>query len=572
MSDKIRNFLKTIKSEDIDTVFDLAVRSWERGDKVLAKLYLKGVMYWDKVAFACVVLPHHVPDAFGRHHIKMLDRIPPGLRGVQHVDAAPRGHAKTTARGTIEVTHDICFKDWHEAMGFMADTYIGVISETTDLSEAHLHTIKGEIEDNEALRFYFGNLVGQPWGVTLFRAKNGVWCERFSRGSAIRGKKRGKDRLTKVIGDDVESTESVQSPEQREKVRQWYQTDVRRAGVRNKQTNFLWVGTYLHQDALLPSLVDNPGYTSDKYKAVISWATNEKLWQAWRAIYTDLSNPSRFEDARKFYEQNETAMLSGVEMLWEEGFSYYEVQEAIISDGLYAVMKELQNEPYDPERQIFDMENAVTFEVTDEGLLRSDKRLALWDNIIGASLFLDWAGGKDVADNCYACAVIMLWERFPLSSESYMYLLDCWMARGGYTTQIEACFDLHAKYSTFQTRYAIEDIPKDITRAIHDAFRTSFNETKTKRAALGKPHELTLEFLPRTQNKLERIASLEPDIQNGWLAFNKTLRQDFMDQFIQFPTHEYLDGPDATEGARQIPVTKRKDKIPKRRTLPRVRL
>ena len=55
------------------------------------------------------------------------------------------------------------------------------------------------------------------------------------------------------------------------------------------------------------------------------------------------------------------------------------------------------------------------------------------------------------------------------------------------------------------------------------------------------------------QNKEDRIATLEPAIANGWLAFNeRDLPGEFWKQFRQFPTADHNDAPDAVQGA-QVP-------------------
>ncbi|MBY0405734.1 MAG: phage terminase large subunit, partial [Cyanobacteria bacterium] len=49
------------------------------------------------------------------------------------------------------------------------------------------------------------------------------------------------------------------------------------------------------------------------------------------------------------------------------------------------------------------------------------------------------------------------------------------------------------------------------------------------------------------QNKMKRIASMEPLITNGQLLFNQDLNQRFISQINLFPT-THDDGPDALQG------------------------
>ena len=58
------------------------------------------------------------------------------------------------------------------------------------------------------------------------------------------------------------------------------------------------------------------------------------------------------------------------------------------------------------------------------------------------------------------------------------------------------------------------------------------------------------------QNKEDRIATLEPAIANGWLAFNeKDLPGEFWTQFRQFPSADHNDAPDAVQGAVRSRIT-----------------
>jgi len=504
-----------------------------------------------KDLFASAVLGEHLTVAFGIHHRDWFSMDVP--RHVPEAIASPRGSAKTTYFSFVDVLHAICFH---------TEEFIIIISESKSLAVERVMDIKSEIEGNDGIREFFGNLVGDVWKQDDLVCANGVRVVAKGRGGQIRGSKHKANRPSLIILDDVESSESVLSPIQREKIRQWYETDVRRAGRMDNDTKFRIVGTYLHPDALLPSLVEhNPGYVGKKYKAVLSWSNREDLWTEWREIYTNLTNPKRFEDAETFYQVNHDAMMSGVEMLWK-GISYETIQKALITEGKSAVLKEYQNE-LDAGQFIFDMDNAVRFSASADGLLRSDGRLCKQEDILGASLFLDWAGGKDTLDNCYACAVLCVWERVPLSNHCYVYLADVWLDRVPLSKQIAACFDLYQKWSLLHVRFSIEDFPKDITGAIHDNVKRQFAEEKQRRANVGDASDLVLSFLPRNTEKIERITTkLEPMIANGWLAFNETLPRTFLEQFEQFPTHQFLDAPDATEGACQIkPVPKEPKRI-----------
>lgn len=491
----------------------------------------------DRRQFAQRYLKHHVPLAFGQHHDDFFDNGGFKLEAI----AAPRGSAKTTFFTLIDVIYAICYE---------LQDFIIIISETKSLAVERLMDVRMELETNERIQADFGDLIGPNWRQDDIICSNGVRVTAKGRGGQIRGSKHRASRPSLIILDDVESSDSVLSPLQREKVEKWYSTDVRRAGRPDGSTKFRIVGTFLHPDALLPQLTENPAYHSKIYKAVISWSNREDLWSRWTAIYSDLSNPSRIEDARKYYNENEKEMLAGVELLWPEGIDYYTVMEAIISEGRYAALKEFQNEMYDPTQFLFAMDKAVRFKTDADGIHRSDGRFVKWSQLSGVSYFLDWAGAKASQDNCYPVAVAVAWESFPASAEAYTYILDTRMDRVPPSQQIESLFDLHEHWSMLpQFRCGIEGFI-DTTSLIEDNVKKIFYDEVDKRRKNGKPYNLFLEFVRRHQAKLERITTaLEHRIRNGWLSFNETLPVDFMRQFEQFPTHQFVDAPDAVEGA-----------------------
>jgi hypothetical protein len=68
--------------------------------------------------------------------------------------------------------------------------------------------------------------------------------------------------------DDLESDEGIRSPEQRRKLKDWFYKAVSKVGDRT--TDYIFLGTVLHYDALLVDVLNNPAYHSKKYSAVLS--------------------------------------------------------------------------------------------------------------------------------------------------------------------------------------------------------------------------------------------------------------------------------------------------------------
>lgn len=128
----------------------------------------------------------------------------------------PRGFAKTTWE-KIDTLHDIVYT--HEPV-------ILYISATLQDAGFHFESIKAELENNDTLREVYGNLVPDlsmpsvKWTNKHFETTNGV--NLVARGA---GKGRGVNiknrRPTKIIIDDAETDEQVNSLDRRKKYSRW---------------------------------------------------------------------------------------------------------------------------------------------------------------------------------------------------------------------------------------------------------------------------------------------------------------------------------------------------------------
>ena len=131
-------------------------------------------------------------------------------------------------------------------------------------------------------------------------------------------------------------------------------------------------------------LTKTAGWNTVHFKAIpdpedLYHPTHEYLWKEWEGIYGDLTldDEERKAKSDQFYNANAEAMNSGVVTLWQEKLSYLIVRKEIVERGYHLCMRELQNIARDPSMALFDMENAVTFRVEDNGLRRSDGQARL---------------------------------------------------------------------------------------------------------------------------------------------------------------------------------------------------
>ena len=545
----------------------------ERTDEEQA-IYLRG--FEDVLVFAQTHFPNVFTAKCGPHASPILNCIPAGKRGRRVNIIAPRGCGKSTYIAVIYVLHCVYYKEEYERRGMMPDNFIVIVSGTEDLAEDRLRDIRLKIEDYPTFRYLKGRA---NWSAQLLETANDVRILPVGRRGRIRGQLKDFTRPTLFILDDVEDGEEIQNPRIREKNWKWFNEDVMAAGAIDGTTNFIHIDTVKHEEAISKQLQNLPDWHTQFYRSIerpadLRHPTAEHLWNDWETIYTDMTIPNdeRGRRAHAFLEAHKTEMLAGVEELWPQMLSYLKIRRLICNEGYISVMRERQNSTRDPSKEIFDMESAIRFKTVENGFLRSDGRLVHWNDIAGAVCFLDWAGGKDAYDSCYAAAVFVVWvplpqaggrrRREPLAalSNAHAYVLDAWMDKVPVTTQLEETFNLIKRCISAmpQVRFdsivlAVEDIPKDTGNALHDMINRAFNVARKK---FRMTSLVRMQYHTRSVRKLDRIAALEPPIANGWIAFNETLPDVFIRQMRQFPTGDFCDGPDALQGAIELPVTR----------------
>jgi hypothetical protein len=153
----------------------------------------------------------------------------------------PRGFSKSTWI-KIDLLHDIVYG--------LEPVILYVANNLTDAG-FHFESMKAELENNDRLRYVYGNLVpldskdSKKWTNRHFETTNGV-------NVVARGANKGRgvniknQRPTKIVIDDVEDDEMVRSAERRQKLHSWL-TQVIFPSVDKMRGKIKMVGTVLHE-------------------------------------------------------------------------------------------------------------------------------------------------------------------------------------------------------------------------------------------------------------------------------------------------------------------------------------
>lgn len=187
----------------------------------------------------------------------------------------PRGFSKTTLVNAANLFL-ICYQEAE---------FMLYISETKTHSETQLRNIKRELEQNELLVSAFGSLEGPTWRNDLIKTSNGATIGCVGRGGQVRGKNEEGQRPLRIILDDVEDEESVSTPEQLDKTKDWFFKSVKPALPRMRQdAQIIILGTMLKTNALLPSLLHDPDWTGVSFGALLP--DGQPLWPEMMSLKT----------------------------------------------------------------------------------------------------------------------------------------------------------------------------------------------------------------------------------------------------------------------------------------------
>lgn len=503
--------------------------------------------------FAKYYFAHYCSAPFNIFHEDSFRDYKFQERGVRRAGAAPRGSAKSTIKAFIKPIHDVCYE---------LEKFIVIISNTEPQAKQKLKDIRAEFLANDRLIRDYGNMLpsGRA-GETDFVAHHGNHACRFlALGSKteIRGIRFGDARPSKIILDDFEHSQEVENEAIREKYQALVDDVISKIGTRQRDiaTNLEVVGTVLHRKAVLVNLLNNPRYHSRQYKAIISWADRKDLWNRWKAIYTDLDNEKRLEDARSFYEGHKNLMLAGTKVLWPEVEDYYTLQEEIIENGMRSFMKEKQNEPQSDEEKVFDPDtfryhymgdgpHPVSKEVVSGLYTHTGKFIPLEDlEPVGV---IDPATGQTTPKlnkkSDFAC---ILWGYAQViidrgRKRRRLFVAGDHTKRISPTMQIKKIYDLHEILAF--NKFGVE------TNLYRNLMISNMrDEQKRREREQKKKIRLSLFEIEQVENKHKRIYSLEPRVSNGWISFDKNgLSQEFHDQMLDFPKAAHDDAPDSLE-------------------------
>ena len=469
--------------------------------------------------------PENAPDVH-KELCLMLDGIAWDNHSGKVCYSMPRGHAKSTFVSNVFPIHQ-CYFDCATDGG---RKYILIISETEDLSTKFVEYINSQLKFNKKLREDLGVIMNESkfdnkkdTGMEFVTTK-GTMVRAAGMGKALRGARNGAYRPDLVILDDLESMANTNTKELREKNLHWYNSVIEPIGVEGR-TAFLYVGTLVHGNGLLPDILTRIDYESRKYAAIVQEPDNMELWMHYCEILDDKTDEEREAKADTFYEENREEMDKGWKTLWSR-WTYSALMKKKSTLGTKAFNSEYMNIAYDPDSQIFNEDNIIFFD--DRDLIDQWGRKIPLD-VYG---FWDLAVGKGNKRDDYNAVVIIGRDKLT----GVMYVLDAWSAK---VPAHKALAVAEQKISEWQPRlFGVETIQMQYE------FYRQLQENIMKHGL----YSTRLKACNPKAKKEDRIQILEPLFETGYLRLKRSQRL-LLEQLLVFPQGEHDDLPDALASA-----------------------
>ena len=469
--------------------------------------------------------PENAPDVH-KELCLMLDGIAWDNHSGKVCYSMPRGHAKSTFVSNVFPIHQ-CYFDCATDGG---RKYILIISETEDLSTKFVEYINSQLKFNKKLREDLGVIMNESkfdnkkdTGMEFVTTK-GTMVRAAGMGKALRGARNGAYRPDLVILDDLESMANTNTKELREKNLHWYNSVIEPIGVEGR-TAFLYVGTLVHGNGLLPDILTRIDYESRKYAAIVQEPDNMELWMHYCEILDDKTDEEREAKADAFYEENREEMDKGWKTLWSR-WTYSALMKKKSTLGTKAFNSEYMNIAYDPDSQIFNEDNIIFFD--DRDLIDQWGRKIPLD-VYG---FWDLAVGKGNKRDDYNAVVIIGRDKLT----GVMYVLDAWSAK---VPAHKALSVAEQKIAEWQPRlFGVETIQMQYE------FYRQLQENIMKHGL----YSTRLKACNPKAKKEDRIQILEPLFETGYLRLKRSQRL-LLEQLLVFPQGEHDDLPDALASA-----------------------
>ena len=223
---------------------------------------------------------------------KLLDR---SLRKLCVV--LPRGHSKSTM-AKAALLHRIYFNPQGKK------EFAAWVSEEQGQAVDHLKYIKNHIEYNNALNYYFGDMVGEKWTEKEITTSRGDRIIAKGTSQRLRGRSELGTRYTNIILDDFESELNTKTPDRRREIKEWLMSTVYPSLEESKgNEGSIWlIGTIVHYDSALQAIYDGYLEAQEKDNKYTWDVIFHRALEDGKPLWASYFSKTKISEIRKDYE------------------------------------------------------------------------------------------------------------------------------------------------------------------------------------------------------------------------------------------------------------------------------
>lgn len=209
--------------------------------------------------FGKTLLPEAFNTPWSNLHTQILDAIDSNHPRI--CIAAPRGLGKTSlARALVEKS--ILFREYE---------FVIYVSNSETIATMQTENIKRELITNREIRRIFGNVqinsddpeLDESFSKQSWVAFGSTLVMPRGAGQQVRGLLYKNYRPQLIIVDDLEKKEELENPENRRKLKEWFNSDLLKCVDRySDKWRVIYIDTLKHYDSLLQELLDSDEWHS----------------------------------------------------------------------------------------------------------------------------------------------------------------------------------------------------------------------------------------------------------------------------------------------------------------------
>lgn len=392
------------------------------------------------------------------------------------------------------------FDEMHKTC-FRKNKFTEFICDTQETAASEfLLPIRAELEENPRLLEDFGEQKTSIWKMDDFVTRSGKRFLALGPKMGAKGKKHRSSRPDRVIIEDFENQNSPKKKSILKRRLKFILTDVMKS-VNSKKWQFIFIGNYFSKKTIIHILL-----TDDRFK---HWVRKGYSW------LIDVNGK--------------------LKSIWEHRISTKQLLNEQLEDPVTFRTERLQKP--DDEEAVFMEEWIQYYEPKDIDLLD-----------LPVVTYKDPSALKG-EEHCYKAIIVLAVDK---SSATY-YVLHAWIKKSSKWKAVNVHFDLSEDYNSVVD--AVE------SNGFQATLKEDYEMIEMKR---GK--RLNLKMISSRLPKDVRITKLSSLIERGYIKFirNSSDQNELIDELMDFPDGEYLDGPDALAGAVEVAdqyILKKKKKI-----------